>query len=835
MKKTFSLFLAGVMLTATLAACDSKSQDPVITTTTTAKTEVPENPDFTINDLDPSPIEEISYYQNPILTAKTKDGWSDYGFGDPFVMRHNGVYYLYVSTKNFNHGIKCWSSEDLVNWKYEQYCTRDRITIGAYAPEVFYYNGYFYMYTSPEGKGHYVLRSKSPTGPFEPITDNLGMAFDGSVFIDNDGKWYFYTAATGTIRYYTMPSPSEMVFGGGLENVHVNGGWTEGSMVVYHDGYYYITYTGNNVVSKSYRINYNSSADSPISFTNTAENPLLVNTSDEVYGIGHSSTVKGPDLDSYYIVYHSLESQDGPNRNTNIDRIVFNGESMEIMGPTTDRQQVPDMPDVYAHFRAGESLEGWNLNGSMASSGGFGLSAGSTLISNYRFDGNYTAEYNVSAIKEGGKAGAIFSYPDENNYGKFLFDPATQKVIITITVDGESTVKEVNMIQSFNEDVKFDCIQAIQIEKKDNDYTFYMNDLELCTIKDSELKSGAIGYIAEGAEANFGFIGGTAAIGGMGASDEYKSVSHINGLIPATTYTHTTGKFATETIGSKTTVVAKEGNVLNYRVLAAVESYYDLSIEYFTGDDTQSAVVEIFVDGVSICQTTLAGSTSLVTAIQGGIPLTEGQHTVSVKIVSGTVKFSEFQLLVNTPVDSMTIDFENSYDKNVYTAGTWRVKDGVLSMTGDPATGKRLWGDRNWSDYAVEIDVTPQEKINCGLLFRAKNPGAPNVERDKPTANDAHTASSWIQSYYVGLNTSQVVLGKQSYGYTSLVSESGSFATGTTYHLRVECRGANIKVYVDGKLCIDYTDPDPFFQGMVGVDTHKCICTYDNLKVEPLQ
>ena len=131
MKKTFSLFLAGVMLTATLVACDSKSQNPV-TTTTTAKTEVPQNPDFTINDLDPSPVEEISYYQNPILTAKIKDGWSDYGFGDPFVMRHNGVYYLYVSTKNFNHGIKCWSSEDLVNWKYEQYCTRDRITIGAF-------------------------------------------------------------------------------------------------------------------------------------------------------------------------------------------------------------------------------------------------------------------------------------------------------------------------------------------------------------------------------------------------------------------------------------------------------------------------------------------------------------------------------------------------------------------------------------------------------------------------------------------------------------------------------------------------------------------------------
>jgi beta-xylosidase len=232
-KKIISLFTVIVMLIVTIVACDSKTQVPVTE-------EVPEKPGFTINDLDTSPIEEISYYQNPILTANTEDAWTEYGFGDPFVMRHNGVYYLYVSTKNFHRGIKCWSSEDLVNWKYEKFCANDRITIGAFAPEVFYYNGYFYMYTSPEGKGHYVLRSKSPTGPFEPITDNLKMSFDGSVFIDNDGKWYFYTAGTGAIRYYNMTSPSQMNYGGTLENVSVNGGWTEGSMIVYVQVHLYL-------------------------------------------------------------------------------------------------------------------------------------------------------------------------------------------------------------------------------------------------------------------------------------------------------------------------------------------------------------------------------------------------------------------------------------------------------------------------------------------------------------------------------------------------------------------------------------------------------------------
>ncbi len=831
MKKTISLLLAGIMLTGVLAACDSKNNQSE--STTTMKTEDPNTPGISNNELDTSPAEEISYYQNPLMTANTKDAWPGYGFGDPFVMRYNGTYYLYVSTKDGNPGVKCWSSDDLVNWKYENYCSRDRITTGAYAPEVFYYNGYFYMYTSPAGNGHYVLRSKSPTGPFEAITDNMGMSIDGSIFIDNDGKWYFYTAGSGAIRYYNMSSPSQMSGGNALDNVSVNGGWTEGSMVVYHDGYYYITYTGNHVLAKSYRIYYNSSKRSPISFTNTAENPLLVNTSEEMFGIGHSSTVKGPDLDSYYIVYHSLVSQNGPNRNMNIDRIVFNGESMEIMGPTTTPQQVPAMPNVYAHLRAGEALNGWSLNGSMDSIGGFSLTAGSSLISDYRFNGNYTAEYNVATIKNGGKAGAIFSYTDENNYGKFLFDPATQKVIITITVDGKATVKEVKMIQSFDEDVKFDCIQSIQIEKKDNDYTFYMNDRELCSIKDSTLKSGAIGYIAEDASASFGFIGGTAAVGGMGAADEYKSVSQTNGLIPSTTYT--IGKFDTEVKNKKTTVIATAGNILNYRVLAAEESYYDLSIEYFTGDKSKSAVIEIFVDGASICQTTLDGSTSLATVVQGGIPLTKGQHTLSIKLISGDAKFSEFQLLKNTAVKSLTVDFAKASDSNVYTDGGWKIQNGVLAMNGNPATGKRVWGDRNWSDYAVEVDITPQKDINCGLLVRVTNPGAPNFQLSNPTDKDAQTGTDWVEGYYVGLTNSNVILGKQSYNYKGLENEGGSFKTGTTYKLRVECRGANIKVYVDGKLYIDYTDTDPFFQGMVGVRTHQCTATFDNLKVEALQ
>lgn len=837
MKKAISILLTSIMLLGTLAACQSESNDQEGTTGATTGMNEPTttNPSgVPATEIDGTAHEEIEYYQNPLLTANTKDAWPAYGFGDPFVMRFNGMYYLYVSTKDGNSGVKCWSSPDLVNWTYEKYCASEKLTTGAYAPEVFYYNGKFYMYTSPAGNGHYVLESDSPTGPFKAITGNMGMSIDGSVFIDNDGKWYFYTAGGGNIQCYNMTSPSQMSGGFALNNVSVNGGWTEGPMVVYHDGYYYMTYTGNHVLSEAYRIYYAASNKSPTSYPSGADNPLLVNTSSEVSGIGHSSTVKGPDLDSYYIVYHSLFSQHGPNRNMNIDRIVFNGSNMEIMGPTTAKQQVPDMPDVYAHFNAGDSLDNWTLSGSFGTTGsGLPLAAGSTFISNHRFTDNYTAEYNVTSIANGGMAGAIFSYTDASNFGACLFDPASQKVIITITIDGKATVKEVDMVSSFKEKVKFDCVQSLQIEKNGDDYTFYMNDHLISKVKDCALPAGAIGYMAQNADASFGFIGGTAAVGGQGASDEYKIASSISGFIPADTYT--VGTFPSEKKGSVYATVAKEGNVLNYRVLAATDSPYDLKARYYTADKNSNCVIEIYVDGALAMEYTLEGSKTITTAVIRGIPLTKGQHTVSIKLKNGDASFVDFELLKNKEVKSTSVEFSKGADGNEYSDGIWTVQNGVLKMTGNPACGKRLYGDKNWGDYTVTVEVTPGAGVNCGLLVRATNPGACTFQLSEGTAKDAETSTDWVEGYYVGLTEGNVLLGKQSYGYDALKSAKGSFKAGTTYTMKVVCQGANIKVYVDDQLYIDYTDDNAYMQGMVGVRTHQCAATYDNLKVSPIE
>ncbi len=780
--------------------------------------------------VDDTPMQEISYYQNPVLTAAFKDAWQGYGFGDPFVMRHNGQYYLYVSTKDGQVGVKCWVSDDLVNWTYAGLCATDQRTRGAYAPEVYYYNGYFYMYTSPAGQGHYVLRSNSPTEGFEVVTDNMGMSIDGSVFIDHDGKWYFYTANHGRMMVYDMTSPTAMRKGRELPAISVNGAWTEGPMTVWHDGYYYMTYTGNHVLGRSYRINYGASATSPLHFEGTeVKNPLLIHTMGNLFGIGHSSTVKGPDLDSYYIVYHSLVNPT-PQRNTHVDRIVFNGTSMQIMGPSEGKVQVPEMPDIYHRFGAGESLQGWTLTGDFGTQGtGLPLAADAQIVSCDVLKGDFTAEYHVTYVQSGAQAGALFAYTDAENFGACYFLPDEQQLCIEITANGKTAVQKVNLVKSFGEDVRFDCLQALQIERCGNTYTFYVNDRPAYTLQSDALGDGGIGYVTRGGEASFGFIGGTAAVGGRGAADTYHSVGAYSGLIPVTHYTF--GSYRTEQIEGVYAVHAPAGSVLNYRVLAQQDGAYDVKIRYAAEQDAE---IEIYVDGERVNTLSLAASQTLTSAVCRAIPMADGQHTLSFKVIRGSVDVVEYHVLLGAEVSSKIWNFDKNSGSYAYTDGIWEAA-GTLHTSRSPLCAKRLFGQENWGDYSVSVKVTPQSGVNCGLLVRAANPGASNFMHQSCTDEDAAVGTDWLQGYFVGLTADGVVLGKQNYSYTELARTSGSFATGNTYTLKVECQGAVIRVYVDGTLQLEYTDADPFMQGMIGVRTYRCAAAFDDLRIDPIE
>jgi len=117
--------------------------------------------------------------------------------------------------------------------------------------------------------------------------------------------------------------------------------------------------------------------------------------------------------------------------------------------------------------------------------------------------------------------------------------------------------------------------------------------------------------------------------------------------------------------------------------------------------------------------------------------------------------------------------------------------------------------------------------MNAGVIFRVNNP-ANGGANDNPSAG-----TDFLQGYFVGLNKTSVILGKQNYGWKQLKSLAGTYSLNTAYHIKIVTSGANIKVYVTDMTTpkIDYTDPNPIISGKVGFRSNNVHVHFDNLTV----
>ena len=80
-------------------------------------------------------------YTNPV-------GKTPIHMGDPFVIQHDGRYYLFCTNAS-NVGFRCWESPDLVHWTEKGWAYRETDDSWAkshyWAPEIEFYQGKFYM------------------------------------------------------------------------------------------------------------------------------------------------------------------------------------------------------------------------------------------------------------------------------------------------------------------------------------------------------------------------------------------------------------------------------------------------------------------------------------------------------------------------------------------------------------------------------------------------------------------------------------------------------------------------------------------------------------------
>jgi beta-xylosidase len=308
--------------------------------------------------------------------ARAQDSYCnplDILIADPFVLQHDGVYYLY-GTLRARDGFDCWTSKDLVHWRlrgpvYQRADGQWPRTM-FWASECFEHKGKFYLHGSAigdqEDRHRLILaQGDTPLGPFKLIAAPWGdlgkTVIDGDVFKNTDGKLYLYYVLDarqnphGSEIYVRKLNDDLLTFDGEAVRCASPGEqhWegtliNEGPFVLKHGDTYYLMYSANGATDPWYAVGY-ATASSPMGpWTKFKGNPILRKT-DKVSGPGHHSVVPSPDGKELFIVYHTHQQPARPwwSRQLAIDRLTFveNSEGspakMVVKGPTATTQPMP--------------------------------------------------------------------------------------------------------------------------------------------------------------------------------------------------------------------------------------------------------------------------------------------------------------------------------------------------------------------------------------------------------------------------------------------------------------------------------------------------------------
>ena len=277
-------------------------------------------------------------------------------FADPFVWRHDGVYYAVGTGEAEAEGdagrrvFQVLRSPDLIRWQpLGAALTALHPDYGdAYwAPEVASANGRFYLYYSVGrgDKAHHIRVAVSdvPEGPYIDLGVRVTnpyecpFAIDASPFQDDDGEWYLFyardfldtdrpgtalvvdrlvdmTRLAGEERVVARAQHewqrfvSNRVMYGAVYDWHT----LEGPCVRKHDGRYYCFFSSGRWENESYGVDY-AVADhvlGPYSCDAPADGARVLRTvPGRLIGQGHNSMTQGPGGATDYIVYHAWDAR----------------------------------------------------------------------------------------------------------------------------------------------------------------------------------------------------------------------------------------------------------------------------------------------------------------------------------------------------------------------------------------------------------------------------------------------------------------------------------------------------------------------------------------------
>ena len=807
---------------------------------------------YTIN------ADDYGYYNNYV---EFYDGDGDvYDIGDPFVFRFDGKYYLYTSLngdKKKTGKIPCWSSENLVDWQWDGWAydpkssSESSETYIAFAPEVVYYKGWFYMCESRRGQGHYFFRSDKPQGPYTKISENLGMGIDGSFHLASGGKLYFLSAENvyaNRVCWFEIDFIEE----NGEPKVVVDptayhiiddayeSGWTEGPGVFARNGYEYLTYAANHVDAPQYRVAYsyaknaivfgdaenlNSPWDNVTLVSTGIDNPAVPgyasktgNTAVTDYrGLGHSSNVVGPNLDSIYTAYHNAgrinyrneNDNTGGTRKFNVTQYFTNEGYLLTNGLGNYTRTKPEMPDYSASASAlsdGKSTE--STGNVFTAEISFRLTDGAAEV----VAGGSTVAISGSnlTVKKGSESLAHGTVPTSTN------------------PDAIHTVKVIN--GASKAEIYFDNVLAAKTSVSlgagkigygagaRGTSLMFTNDAfgtsDFDAVKDLTGSFPAFAYL-KGENRGFSLSKGKLNANGVRQGEKETTKSVAGAKIADSLSTEKTGNVPV------TATVLSRGDWVKYLVNAPAADTYALNA--LIGKESAGCTFEIIVDNETISKFVVPvaaafGDSDYVNLSIGSFDCGAGLHTLKIRVYDGTLAVANFSTVKGGKGANVT----NTLKKDEASSSPFVRKMGKNSsytangLILNPTDDKTLFltGEKGAANFEMSVNVSVVQSGRGGIMFRMNDFGYATAKAQQ---------LNW-HGYYLDINENAVTLTKDGHTKSEKLffgRPTASLKGGAVVKVTVRAENGNITISMNDNVLVSHFDPEAYLSGYIGLYSEK--------------
>ena len=810
---------------------------------------------------------DVAYYDNDAFNDYLHNGnselenqWENYGLSSPYILRHNGVYYLYSSTGGDGNvsGVRAWKSMDLVNWskvdggaQKDGYVVAHTVgaTLNARAPEVYYYDGAFYMFESYSGgKGHFVLRSDSPEGPFVALTNAaIDSTYDGTLVFDPDENPYFLTAHKDWINVSTMENISSII----ETETSVRGTeeypglFAESPAVFERMGKYYLLYSSGYSTTDGYQMNYAVSDgwtdETPSglasSFRKGATNRLMLNADERngFVGLGHPSVVLGPDLDSYYLAYDCIDNNLKKRYSMNIDRLFADGDLL-CAAHNRFGSIVPKLPADSA-YSADELSE-----------------EGDFLLLDGVSEETFSAEFNFRNAQH---SELVFAYTSPTDYAYLSVDMGSSFSLHKVKEGKDITLKEVEFYHYFsNED-----LHSIRIAYREGKLDIHFeNSLKLSDF-DVELSGGNVGYkVGDGLKIEYTCLSNSA----RGLSDE-REAKYASLSVPAKDYADS--KLFKNTQPS---LLRGESGV-RYRNDAPCEGVGELSLQTpydyvrYLADFREGGrySLELLLDSSNLGKALIAeiddgkdvelaipdfkaNENEVVSVRIGDFVIEKGLHQVKIQSSLEPISFISYRF-VKEAEPNYGINVSLANEKNVrglYFASDsqWEFIDGQM-VSNDNQRNIALTSENGLSDFAMAVELTLTgsnsifaESKQAGLIFRANN-----YVSYRDYLSGFSDLTMWnarfysVQGYYLAFTSRKADLYRldgDAQHYSLLATVDKDIEIRKKHEVLVKAHGNSIETFLDGEHLLSCVDPLAYSCGGAGVFTTGAEVRYENLRVQ---